>query len=67
MRLITIMLCAAAFMAASSAQADERTEQQGYCMIRLAGAWRAKNYWPEELALPVKVIAEIMAACGVSK
>lgn len=35
-------------------------------MVRQAGAWRAKNYWPEELQLPVKVIAEIMAACGVA-
>jgi tetratricopeptide (TPR) repeat protein len=66
MRLITIMLCATAFTAASSAQADERAEQQGYCMIRLAGAWRAKYYWDEQLPLPVKVIAEIMAACGVT-
>jgi hypothetical protein len=65
MRLITIMLCAAAFLAATSAQADERAEQQGDCMIRLAGAWRAKNYWPEELPLPLKVIAEIVDACGV--
>lgn len=35
-------------------------------MVRQTGAWRAKNYWPEELQLPVKVLAEILAACGVT-
>jgi hypothetical protein len=63
--LVSVMLCAAAFMAASPAQANEQTEQQGYCMVRTAGAWRARNYWPEDLPLPTNIIAQVLAACGV--
>ena len=33
------------------------------CIIKLSGKWRTENYWPEDLALPSKVIMVILSAC----